>query len=67
MIIAIAKNIGRQHIVLTGGCWQNKYLTEKTITLLRQKNFIPYWHHRIPCNDSGIALGQIIDLLRNKN
>jgi hydrogenase maturation protein HypF len=60
IIIVIAKIIGRKHIVLTGGCWQNKYLTERAIALLTQENFIPYWHHRIPCNDSGIALGQII-------
>ena len=65
-IVAIAKNMGRKQIILTGGCWQNKYLTERTIALLRQENFIPYWHHRVPCNDSGIALGQIVATLRTK-
>ncbi len=60
IIIAIAKIIERKNILLTGGCWQNKYLTERAIALLKQANFTPHWHHRIPCNDSGLALGQIV-------
>ena len=51
--------------MLTGGCWQNKYLTEKAIARLTQENFIPYWHQQIPCNDSGIAVGQIFAALRS--
>jgi hydrogenase maturation protein HypF len=50
--------------VLAGGCWQNKYLTEKAIALLKQENFVPYWHHQIPGNDGGIAIGQIMAALR---
>ncbi|MBE9046024.1 carbamoyltransferase HypF [Pleurocapsales cyanobacterium LEGE 10410] len=64
IIVAIALIINRKRIVLTGGCWQNKYLSEKAIARLRQENFIPYWHHRVPCNDGGIALGQVIALQR---
>ena len=64
IIVAVAKQIGRKQIVLTGGCWQNKYLTERAISRLKQENFIPYWHHQIPCNDSGLAVGQIAAALR---
>ncbi|NJK56790.1 MAG: carbamoyltransferase HypF [Pleurocapsa sp. SU_5_0] len=64
IIIAVAKQIGRKQIVLTGGCWQNKYLTEKAIALLKQENFVPYWHHQIPGNDGGIAVGQIMAALK---
>ncbi|MEL6579570.1 MAG: carbamoyltransferase HypF [Cyanobacteria bacterium J06621_12] len=32
IIIAVAKQIERKQIVLTGGCWQNKYLSEKAIS-----------------------------------
>ena len=64
IIVAIAKIINRKQIILTGGCWQNKYLSERAINRLKQENFIPYWHHRIPCNDGAIALGQVIALLR---
>ena len=64
IIIAVAKQIGRKHIILTGGCWQNKYLTKRAIARLREENFIPYWHHQVPCNDSGLAVGQIVAALK---
>jgi hydrogenase maturation protein HypF len=64
IIVAVAKQIGQEQIVLTGGCWQNKYLTEKAIALLKQENFVPYWHRQIPSNDGGIAVGQIMAALR---
>jgi hydrogenase maturation protein HypF len=59
-IIKIAQQIKVEKIVLTGGCFQNKYLIEKTIEKLQQAGFKPYWHHRVPTNDGGIALGQAI-------
>lgn len=62
-IIAVAKYIKEQKIVLSGGCFQNKYLIEKAIRRLQQENLQVYWHQRIPPNDGGIALGQIIATL----
>jgi hydrogenase maturation protein HypF len=59
-IILIAQQIKVEKIVLTGGCFQNKYLTEKAIAKLRTAGFHPYWHHRVPPNDGSIALGQAI-------
>jgi hydrogenase maturation protein HypF len=59
MIVAVARKIGELKIVLTGGCFQNRYLTERTIDRLREENFRPYWHQRVPPNDGGIALGQV--------
>jgi hydrogenase maturation protein HypF len=59
-IVIVARQIKVEKIVLTGGCFQNKYLIEKAISKLRQAGFDPYWHHRIPTNDGGIALGQAI-------
>ncbi len=59
-IVAIAGKIGQQKIVLSGGCFQNRYLTERTVVRLRQENFRPYWHQRIPPNDGGVSLGQIV-------
>jgi len=58
-IVAIAQRVGEARIVLSGGCFQNRYLTERTIEKLRAANFRPYWHQRIPPNDGGISLGQI--------
>jgi hydrogenase maturation protein HypF len=59
-IIAVAQRIGEKQVVLTGGCFQNKYLTERAVHRLRQENLQPYWHRQIPPNDGGIALGQVI-------
>ena len=67
IIIAVAKQIGRKQIILTGECWQNKYLTERAIVRLREENFIPYWHYQVPCNNSGLAVGQIAAKLRTNN
>ena len=58
--VEIARRIGEQKIVLSGGCFQNKYLTERFIAELRLAGFTPYWHQRVPPNDGGIALGQIM-------
>lgn len=59
MIVTLARHIGENRIVLTGGCFQNKYLTERTVRRLTEEGFRPYWHQRVPPNDGGIALGQV--------
>jgi len=50
---------GETRVVLSGGCFQNRYLTERTVARLREAGFQPYWHQRVPPNDGGLALGQI--------
>jgi hydrogenase maturation protein HypF len=57
-IVAIALRIGEERVVLTGGCFQNKYLTERAVRRLEREGFRAYWHQRVPPNDGGIALGQ---------
>lgn len=59
-IVAVARHIGERKIVLSGGCFQNRYLTERAVDRLLEEHFYPYWHQRIPPNDSGISLGQIV-------
>jgi hydrogenase maturation protein HypF len=59
-VVAVAKRIGETRVVLSGGCFQNRYLTERTVTRLGAENFQPYWHQRVPTNDGGIALGQVM-------
>jgi len=56
--VTVAKKIGEVKVVLTGGCFQNRYLTERTADRLREESYRPYWHQRVPPNDGGIALGQ---------
>jgi hydrogenase maturation protein HypF len=64
MIVAVAKRCSQEKIALSGGCFQNRYLTERTINRLRAEGFHPYWHQRVPPNDGGIALGQIVAAAR---
>jgi len=59
IIVAVAQRTRNRRVVLSGGCFQNKYLTERTIRRLDEEDFVPYWHQRVPPNDGGISLGQI--------
>jgi hydrogenase maturation protein HypF len=63
-IIAVARLCGQDRVVLSGGCFQNRYLTERTVQRLQTEGFRPYWHQRVPPNDGGIAMGQVIAALR---
>jgi len=58
-IVTVARLAGEERVVLAGGCFQNRYLTERAVKRLREEGFRPYWHQRVPPNDGGIALGQI--------
>jgi hydrogenase maturation protein HypF len=60
IIVAVARCGEERRIVLTGGCFQNRYLTERTVHRLEREGFRPYWHQRVPPNDGGIALGQAV-------
>lgn len=64
IIWEIAGRIGEERVVLSGGCFQNKYLTERTVRRLEAMGFRPYWHQRVPPNDGGIALGQVYAAMR---
>lgn len=66
MIVTIARRTNEKQVVLTGGCFQNKTLLERTISRLLIEGFHPYWHQSIPPNDGGIALGQIVAALREQ-
>lgn len=68
-IVSVAELKGEKKVALSGGCFQNVYLTERTADLLRKRGFTPVLHRRIPPNDGGIAPGQIfaaVNLLKNK-
>jgi hydrogenase maturation protein HypF len=65
IIVAVAGRLQQERIVLSGGCFQNRYLTERAVQRLRAEGFRPYWHQRIPPNDGGIPLGQILAACRS--
>ncbi len=64
IIVSIAQRRRLRRVLLSGGCFQNKYLSERTISRLRASGFLPYWHQQIPTNDGGIAVGQIVAVAR---
>ena len=62
LIAESLKRLGRRTgittVGLTGGCFQNRLLTERTVSLLPEEEFTVLLHQRVPPNDGGIALGQ---------
>lgn len=66
MLVEIAKLAGEKQVVLSGGCFQNRYLLEKSVLALQQAGFSAYWQQKLPSNDGSIAIGQIIAASRVK-
>ncbi len=66
IILELVKKLKCKKIILSGGCFQNTFLTEKTIHLLENNNFEVYWHQRVPPNDGGVSVGQIAAYLSSK-
>jgi len=60
MMVAVARRAGLERVALSGGCFQNAYLTERAVRRLSEAGFRPCWHQRVPPNDGGIALGQVV-------
>lgn len=58
-ILDLHKKTGIRNIVLSGGTFQNKYLTNSIIEHSKVVNLNCYLPRQIPCNDGGIALGQL--------
>ena len=56
----IRKESGTGRVVLSGGVFQNRLLTEDVARLLVEDGFDTYWHRLVPPNDGGLALGQAV-------
>ena len=52
------KTTGINTVVLSGGVFCNRFLTNRLIRLLKQSNFLVLLNRHVPANDGGIALGQ---------
>ena len=48
-----------RRVVLAGGCFQNRLLTERVTDLLARDGFRVLTHRRVPPGDGGLAVGQI--------
>ena len=59
-IAAVARLAGAPRVALSGGCFQNRFLLERTGARLAAEGFEVLTHRLVPPNDGGIALGQVM-------
>ncbi len=62
MIVLIVKKspVLNRNVVLSGGSFQNNYLSIEITNKLREEGFQVYTHQKIPCHDGGLAIGQLL-------
>ncbi len=56
----ISVQSGITTVCLSGGCFQNRLLTERLVSLLGEKNLTPILHRAVPPNDECISYGQAV-------
>jgi len=56
----LAQENGINQVVVSGGCFQNKFLVEEIQQLFSETGISLYLPAQIPCNDSGISVGQLV-------
>ena len=62
-IAAVARTVGEEKVVLSGGCFQNVYLLKGVLKILEKTGYKVFIHRNLPPNDGGIAPGQIMAAL----
>ncbi|ADL53066.1 carbamoyltransferase HypF [Clostridium cellulovorans] len=64
----IRKDYKINNVVLSGGVFMNEYLLVNSIIALENLNFNVFYHSKVPTNDGGISLGQVMvaDAIYNK-
>jgi hydrogenase maturation protein HypF len=65
LAVAVAQRVDCPRVVLTGGCFQNTWLTERVRDRLSGRGFAVYTHRQVPPGDGGIALGQVVVAAEN--
>ena len=56
----IRKETGLNSVALSGGCFQNRLLLSMIVPRLQSAGFEVLLHHKVPCNDGGVSLGQAL-------
>jgi hydrogenase maturation protein HypF len=54
-----ALKYGLERVVLSGGVFQNQYLSRKCRGIMEGRGLKVYTHSQVPCSDAGIAFGQV--------
>jgi hydrogenase maturation protein HypF len=57
-LVGVAVTTGAATVALSGGCFQNRLLFERTLRGLEEADLRVLTHARVPANDGGLALGQ---------
>jgi len=58
-IVVVAHQVGERRVALSGGCFQNRWLTERSAQRLSDAGFEVLLHSQVPPNDGCISLGQV--------
>lgn len=59
-VIEVVDLAGADCVALSGGCFQNRVLTEACVSALQKKKLKVVIHRRLPPNDGGLSLGQAL-------
>jgi hydrogenase maturation protein HypF len=59
IVSEVRKKYKLNTVVLSGGCFQNRYLLETTMRILSKEKFHVLIPEKVPANDGGISLGQL--------
>jgi len=57
----LRRSVAFDAVGLTGGVFQNRFLSERIATLLDAKGIRVHHHRTVPANDGGLAFGQVIE------
>ena len=59
-LVTVARTVGEPRVVLTGGCFQNRLLRDLSREALEAAGHDVVLPRDVPCNDGGVALGQVV-------
>jgi len=60
IVLGVAQEIGTQKLCLSGGVMQNDPLVSGIKNILEDKGFKVFTHSKVPPNDGGLSLGQVM-------
>jgi len=60
MIVSVVEWQGLSKVVFGGGCFQNKYLTERIMKRMAEMDIDFFFPRTVPPNDGGISFGQAV-------
>ena len=60
MVQKLSVKYALSEVILSGGCFENQYLLSNMVKSLRDIGMKVFYNHKIPINDSGISIGQLV-------